>query len=126
MPWQITDNDRRIVRDLAKRVAEIAGDPVQDERRELWLRQNALDPVRPLVFVSPEGSWVELVPEESLQCETGHARGIEMSLRRRIYAQEHFRDDQVCDDLWGVSYAVTNTGWGVAERIRRPEAQRGA
>lgn len=126
MPWQITKADRSTLRDLAKQVAEIAADRVQQERRQIWYAQNALDPVRPPVFVSPEGAWVELLPDDSLRCETDHARGIEMALRRRIYAHEHFGDDQVVDAEWRVPYAVMNTGWGLGPDIHRPKAERGA
>ena len=126
MPWQITQPDRLILRDLAKRVAEIAADPVQQERRDIWYAQNALQPIRPPVFVSPEGAWVELLTTDVLTCESDHARGIEMGLRRLIYPHEHFGDDQVVDAEFRVSCAVTNTQWGVGPDVRRPEAERGA
>ena len=126
MPRTVTDAECIILRDLAKRAAEIAADPVQDERREIWYAQNALGPIRPPVFISPEGSWEELVPEESLDCESAHARGIERALLRRIHAHEHFGDDQVVDAQWRVPWAVTITDWGLDADIRRPEEARGA
>ncbi len=126
MPWQITDADRRVVRDLAKRVAEVAAEPVQAQRRALWYAQNALRPIRPPVYISPEGAWIELLPTSALTCESDAARGIELALRRNIYAHEHFGDDQVVDAQWRVPYAVTNTSWGLVPDIRRPEARRGA
>jgi len=122
----MTKADRTILRDLARRIAEIAADPVQDERRALWHAQNALRPVRPLVFCSPEGSWEELVPPAEMLCEEGNARGLELGLRRRIYAFEHFAHDEVCDDEFRVPYAVTNTGWGLEPVNTRPEERRGA
>lgn len=122
----ISDRDRTIVRDLAHRVAEIAADPVQEERRRIWYAQNALRPIRPPVFISPEGSWVELIPDDLLECESALARGIELGLRRRVYPHEHFGDDQVVDADYRVPYAVTSTGWGVEPAVRHPEAQRGA
>jgi len=118
--------DRNIIRDLAKRVAAVAAEPIQDERRELWRAQNALRPLRPVIFISPEGSWIELVPEESLQCEDSDARGIERGLRQRLYAQQHFHDDTVCDADFRIGRALKGTGWGVGETIIRPEEARGA
>src|SRR5690554_6211009 len=103
MPWHITDADRRILRDLAKRVAQIAAEPVQDERRAVWYAQNALRPIRPPVFISPDGAWAELIPDSVLRCAGEHARTIEMALRKRIYAHERFGDDQVVDTRWPVS-----------------------
>ncbi|NMB45955.1 MAG: hypothetical protein GX998_06020 [Firmicutes bacterium] len=52
--------DRRLLRDLARRVADIASLPVMTDRREMWKRHNRLQRVRPLVLVFPEGAWREL------------------------------------------------------------------
>ncbi len=126
MPWKLTDGDRTTLRDLAKRVAEVAADPVQDRRREVWYAQNALKPIRPPVFVSPDGAWQELIPPASLESEAERAREIELALRKRIYAHEHFADDQVVDTNWDVSYAVSRTGWGIGPAIRHSEEDRGS
>ncbi len=126
MPWQIAASDRTTLRELAKRVAEIAADPVQDERREIWYAQNALEPIRPPVFVSPDYSWEELIPDDALACESEYAREIEVALRRRIYAHEHFGDDQVVDADWCVPHALRRTGRGLAKKIREPEMRTGA
>ena len=74
--------DRRILRDLARRVAEIADDPVMGERRQLWSEHNSLRSKRPMMLIFPEGSWVELIPEKGLQCESEWARAVEMRLRQ--------------------------------------------
>ena len=37
----ISSNDRTILRDLARQVANIADLPIQQERRELWKRHNS-------------------------------------------------------------------------------------
>ncbi len=44
-PVQIAwaDDEREILRELARRYADIAALPVQDERRDLWTRLNGLD-----------------------------------------------------------------------------------
>ena len=46
--------DRRVLRDLATRVAEIAELSVQAERRELWRKYDSLQPARPVILVFPE------------------------------------------------------------------------
>ncbi|MGI5816919.1 MAG: hypothetical protein ACOX9R_02360 [Armatimonadota bacterium] len=126
MPRQLTHAERRVLRELARRVAEIAADPVQDERRAIWYAQNALTPIRPPVFVSPDGAWAELIPERLLACRSDHARAIELALRKRIYAHEHFGDDQVVDAQWRVPFAVTRTAWGIGPVMRETEEDRGA
>ena len=44
----MNEQDIRILRGLASRVAEIAALPVQAEKRDMWKRLKALRPVRPL------------------------------------------------------------------------------
>jgi hypothetical protein len=93
------------------------------ERRELWLRHNRLDPVRPMILVFPEGAWRELLPEEALRGEGELARAYERDLRTRLYYQEHLPDDTVIESTLVVSKAVRSTGWGLeARQIPSPEA----
>ena len=121
-----SDSDRRILRDLAKRVAEIADDPAMERRRRLWTKHNALHSTYPMMLVFPEGSWSELLPDASLQSAEKAAREIEWSLRARIYGYEHFQDDTVVDRRWVVGKRITNTGWGLEPRRIPSSEARGA
>jgi hypothetical protein len=123
---RMTPIDRTIVRDLAARVAEIAANPVQDERRRLWKAHNSLRPERPMILIFPEGGWTELMPPGTLRCETDEARGIEAELRRRIYHHEHFADDTVVEAHWTVRKAIDTTGWGLEPRQHASTTERGA
>ena len=109
----MSNSDLQIVRDLARRVAEVAAFPVMEERRRQWYRHNALQPGKPMIFCSPEGSWVELLPTEALQCQEEPYRTWEHVLRARLYCWEHFADDQVMDDRLIVGKAARLTGWGL-------------
>ena len=108
----IQPQDRCYMRDLARRVAEIAADPQQEFRRQVWRSQNALEPIKPPVFCSPEGAWVELLPVDQMRMQDPLLRSWEHGLRQRIYTWEHFSDDQVIDDTFAVSHIYENTGWG--------------
>ncbi len=129
-------NEKTYLRELAKRVAEIAADPAQDERRRLWYAHNALKPIKPLVFCSPEGSWVELIPEATLRCRDPLLRQWELNLRQRIYTWEHFHDDQVIDNVLAVPHVHNlaseinmngqDFGWGLAVTRRHSDTARGA
>ncbi len=119
-------DDRRLIRDLARRVAEVAADPVQAARRALWREHNALRPCRPLLLVFPEGSWAELVPADSLRAQDPAAQGIEAELRRRLYQAEHFDCDNVVEAEWIVPKVIGQTGWGVSGRHRPSPEARGA
>ena len=120
----ISPQDRRTLRDLARRVAGIAALPVQAERRALWKQHNSLQPVRPMILLFPEGSWEELLPERDLICEGEDARRVEWALRSRIYTHEHFQDDTVIEKEWIVHKAIHNSGWGLeVKRIPSTEAR---
>jgi len=69
--------ERTLLRELARRVAEIAALPVMAERRQLWMRHNRLERARPMILVFPESAWCELLPGEALQCESEAARRFE-------------------------------------------------
>lgn len=110
----MNQHDRIILRELAKRVAEIADLPEMAELREIWKRHHKPERVRPMVIVSPEGSWGELLPADALKCEDAAARAQEWNLRRKLYHFDHLHDDTVIDKTCIVGKAVSNTGWGLA------------
>jgi hypothetical protein len=122
----ISAKERVILRDLAKRVAEIADLPIQSERRELWKRHNRLERVRPMVLVFPEGSWRELLPSSACLCENSEARSIEWNLRSRIYYHEHIPSDNVVEKEWVVHKAVHVTDWGLVARHKPSTTATGA
>jgi len=113
---EISAGDRRLLRELARRVAEIGHLPIMDERRALWKKHNALRRVRPMLLVFPEGAWRELLPASALRCEGHRARAIEWSLRQAIYYHDHLHDDTVIEPLWVVRKQVTVSHWGLEPR----------
>lgn len=124
MPSTIQGKDRTLLRDLARRVAEIADLPVMAERRRRWIEHNSLRSTYPMMLVFPEGSWGEILPGSALACATDQARGIEWTLRARIYGFEHFQDDTVVEKEWGVGRGIRNSGWGLEARwIPSPDAR---
>ena len=111
----ISDRDRKALRDLARQVADLAAQPIMAERREMWKQHNSLHRVRPMILISPEGSWRELLPQDALACEGDEARGIELNLRRRLYLGG-LADDTVAEAEWNVAKVVRNSGWGLEPR----------
>lgn len=115
--------DRGILRELATRVREAAGDPRMAERRRHWTLHNDLRPCKPVVWLSPEGSWRELLPERALRCENEEAREVEASLGRKLYQYDHFDDAQVIEARWEVGKAITVSDWGIeAQWTPSPDA----
>ncbi len=122
----VSGSDRDTIRELARRVADIAAEPVMSERRELWKRHNSLSPERAMVLLFPEGGWNEILPRDTVSCSTEKARRIEWQLRASIYHHEHFDDDTVIEKTWVVRKAVWNSGWGLDVKHHDATQERGA
>ncbi len=101
------------LRELAKRVAEIAELDIQKEKSKLWTLHNDLKINTPLVFIDPENGWNECIPAETLKCRDPLARVWEMYLKKQIYWFEVLKDDKVIEPYFDVPYSYTTTGWGV-------------
>lgn len=119
----------RILRDLARRKAELLAEPVVAERTRLWKKHNALAQERPMLLVFPEGGWSELIASvDSLQCRCSDPllRQIEQEMRNELYAFEHFDTDNVPTPGVRVPKAIRDTGWGVEARWEMSEQAHGA
>jgi len=117
---------RDLLRNLAKQVAGIAADPIQEQRRKRWYAHNRLEHGRPMVFTSPEGSWLEILPEDSLTLHDEPLRGWEWTLRQRIWSAANLHDDHVIDTFLDVGQVAQTTGWGLEEEYHRSDTERGA
>jgi len=108
------EHDLSILRELAAQVAEIAALPVQEEKRALWRKLNALKPDRPMVMID-QVCWNEMNVDGALtlQCEDAECRGYEVFLRRTLLQWRLFPVDMVVEPFVRVPRAVSNTGFGV-------------
>ena len=106
--------DRQIVRDLAKRAADIAALPVQKEKREMWSRLNDLNPVRPMVLIFGGGiTWSEM-DDETLICQAAdpYYQWQEMHWRRQLFRWEYLRNDMVIEPFVECPVFINDTGCG--------------
>ncbi len=111
----IAREDGEIVRRLAGRVAELAVRPIEDEKRDLWYRHNALEPTRPLIFCDPENGWNEIITLQQIECRGQLAREWEMMLRKEIFWGESMGDDRVIEPYFDVPYIYSQSDWGMHE-----------
>ena len=106
-------DDKAVLRELAQRYREAAGDPVYDERRALWSRKNNLRPTRPLVIAS-FGMWNvwcrEVFGAHNLKCQDPFLRGHEQALRMRLF-QHEVGDDQILEPWITQRATLTSGGW---------------
>lgn len=110
----INEHDRKIIRELASRVADIAALPIQERKRQLWRRLNALEPERPMVMID-QVCWNEMNinGELTLRCTDPECRGYEEFLRRTLFQWDHFPVDMVVEPFIRIPKAIINTGFGI-------------
>jgi hypothetical protein len=112
--FRLSEEDIRILRELGKKTAECAGDPVNEERKKLWTHLNKLKGGKPMVWLD-EVCWHEMNVNEELTMKTEHpfCRQIEALLRRQLYMWNHMQGDMVIEPVIYSPLAVTNTGIGL-------------
>lgn len=119
------DADRALLRDVARRYAEVCAEPVQRQRRDLWRRHNSRQRTRPLIYLRAF-AWHE-IPDSACHCGDPFLRRWEDWLRNRLFWAA-LGDDSVFepwlpvpavkvtppDGLWGLPIRWTGRGGGKA------------
>lgn len=107
---RVSPNDRKILRELGRRQAEIAALPIQQQTAGLWRRLNRLEKVRPLVWIN-EIPWHEInVGDElTLRCKDPFLRKVEGNIRMTLYQWAHMRADMVVGDTLYCQYVCAPT-----------------
>ena len=107
----ISERDRTIIREAAKRMADIAASPAEAEKARLWKACNDLAPERPMVLATQQprdelaAAWLRL------ECEGEEARRLEDGMRGRLMYCDHVPDDLPLPGVWDVEVAVANAGY---------------
>ena len=107
--------DREVLRRLAGQVAELAARPIEDEKRDLWYKHNALEPTRPVIYVEPEDGWREIITDASLECQNIVARQWEVYLRKLVFSGVEMGDDAVIASCFNISHVHPKLHWGLQE-----------
>lgn len=122
-------DEKRLVRDLAARIAEAARSERMRRIHARWCDVNSgRKPDRAPVWCKPVGCWPELLPEESLQCSTPLYRNMEQGLRRDLIKLE-IDDDTPLEPWWGVRAAFRKNQeytWGIEIQKHRSGEKGGA
>ena len=115
MSAQLPQHDLDILRRLAARKAEIAADPINLERRELWYKHDAGSSERPMVLAEIGGiqDQVKPIPDATLECRDPWARSLERGLRAEIYQFDILKDDHVVEPCVCTNWKVDVSGYGV-------------
>ena len=118
----VQKSDKTTIRELAKRIAEIAALPIQTERIRLWKSLNALKPERPMIVHNAAHTAEEICPESSLQCEEDSLRRLERALKLKIARHELAHDDYPITVEFRVGWVIHNSGNGVKEVYTRRDS----
>ena len=110
----IREEEREILRGLARKLSEYAALPINSVRKEMWKRCNDLQGVKPMVWIT-ELPWNELDGDSGLKLQTtsSFCRRIEAELRQTIYRWEHMQVDMVLEPFIFSPLVVKNSGIGV-------------
>ena len=107
----IPEADREVLRRLASRKMEIAADPENLKRKELWYRHNGLKPSRAMVLAEIQGCMDELfnAGHMKVECASPWAQSIELGIKKEIYEFEVLHDDHVVEPYLNVNWIVNTT-----------------
>ena len=106
--------DKERLRELAKKAAEIAADPVQEQKRKMWIAMNDLQPVRPLVYARDYYYYLlDYKDEMKATIEDPFLKEIEETLLLRIYEWNHLRVDRVTEPFIECPVVFTDSGFGL-------------
>lgn len=127
----IMPSDIAILRELAKKYAELAAKPIQEERRDLWTAHNSLEPTRPpiLVRLAYCNAWVrKMFGDGVIQCQDPLFRDQELYFRLQIF-HDQIGDDHILEP-WVTIQAQQphswNNLWGLRDEADRPDMEGGA
>jgi len=121
--------DKATVRELARRVMEMAQEPRMEAIRRRWREVNALRrPDRAPVWCRPVGCWREILPDTALSCRHPWLRSLEYGFRQLLYKRD-LDDDTPVEPYLAVPACLDiepPNWWGVEVRRRLSDDLGGA
>lgn len=120
-------NDIQIIRELAKEFMEIAGKPVQNERRDLWRNHNSFRRTRPLIYIRAF-AFDEIFDKRKLKCQDPFFRDYEYFFHM-MKLRDTIGDDFIIEP-WVTVDAVYDppieSRWGVKVELGEKPVEGGA
>jgi len=108
--------DVKTVRGLARQAMELACSDEYEARRQRWRDVNERrKPDRAPVWCRVARAWLELIPQDSLECTDPLCRSVEYAFRQHLY-KDRVGDDHIFEPWWGVGTAWecdSEHTWGV-------------
>lgn len=114
----VSDEDKLILRELAKKQLELANKPENVKRVEEWTLHNDLKGQRPMIHLEMGTFAHEILPQR-VKCKGPFAREIEESIYCNFLNQELFDDDRVTPDCFPVGYHTYFKPFGIDIKVVR-------
>lgn len=115
-----TQNDRVILRELAKKYREAANSPHMQTLKKEWLEHNAMQGKRPMVTVEMATFAGDFFPA-MLECEGETARYWETYLKSKLMNVETFKDDTHLDDFIGIDAKRWFIPFNLPEKVQHTD-----
>jgi hypothetical protein len=120
----MTQNDKQIVRELAKQYMALVCTEKQQKMVQRFRDTNDLKPGRPPVILD-EIPWYQMDMDGELTCvcEDDFARNTELFFRKALFYMKHFKADNLFEPFFRVQRTVVSTGNGieVKDEIKRTD-----
>lgn len=117
MGYEISREDQKILRELAKKQLEYANMPENVKRREEWYLHNDLKGERPMIHLETATFEQEILTDR-MRCSGAFARQVEKQLYGNFLNQELFDDDRVTPDHFGMGYDTYFTLFGIPIHVQ--------
>jgi hypothetical protein len=120
-------NDKKVIKDLAKRYMEIACLDEMSRRKELWRKLHDLKPERPMILFEPY-SLESYLSDYNFKCEDPELRNVETRFVYNIRQYEQLGDDIVFEPYfrlawWDPELLATGKKFGEVEIKEHHAAQ---
>ena len=101
--YTISQKDREILREVAKKQYALSQEEKNLKRIKEWYAHNSLKGERPMIHLEMWTFSQEILPQ-LLRCEGEFAREVETTLYTNFLNQELFDDDRVTPDHFAIQY----------------------
>jgi len=109
--------DRSRIRKLGMKWAELASQPVMQERKRLWKAVHDLKAERPVIMI--ETSTIEgFVSPSDLRCTDPFLRGVEQNMLDNIRHAEEVGDDIVLEPYYRLAWQLDISDYGVPVEMK--------
>lgn len=103
MDYRVSEEERKILRELAKKQLDLANKEENQKRIQEWYLHNELKGERPMIHLEL-GTFQQEVIVPQLKSNSPFARMLEGMLYQNFSNQELFDDDRVTPDYFGMNY----------------------